>query len=201
VGSLGRAAVLSFYPSKNLPVPGDGGAVLTDDGRLAERMRMLRNHGRRDKHTHELVGYNLRFNDLQAAAGRVFLRRLEARNQARRRIAATYRERLTGAPVVLPREREGAFPVYHLFVIETERRDALAKYLAARGIETGVHYPIPNHLQPGTRARLPAPAPRLPHTEQSSERVLSLPMFPSLRDDEVERVCGAVLAFFAGASH
>jgi dTDP-4-amino-4,6-dideoxygalactose transaminase len=196
VGSLGRAAVLSFYPSKNLPVPGDGGAVLTDDGRLAERVRMLRNHGRRDKHTHEVVGHNLRFNDLQAAAGRVFLRRLEARNQARRRIAAIYRERLARAPLELPAERDGAFHVYHLFAIETPERDALAKYLAARGIETGIHYPIPNHVQPGTRARVSTPAPHLPHTEESSERLLSLPMFPSLRDDEVERVCAAVLGFF-----
>jgi dTDP-4-amino-4,6-dideoxygalactose transaminase len=196
VGSLGHAGVLSFYPSKNLPVLGDGGAVLTNDARLAERVRMLRNHGRRDKHTHELAGWNLRFNDLQAAAGRVFLRRLEARNEARRSIAAHYRELLAEAPVVLPTERDWAHHVYHLFVIETRDRDGLAKHLADRGIETGIHFPIPNHLQPGSRARLGPSVARLPHTEDTAERILSLPVFPSLAPEEVERVARGVLDFF-----
>lgn len=199
LGSLGDAGVLSFYASKNLPVLGDGGAVLTDDGSLAERVRMLRNHGRRDKHTHEIVGWNMRFNDLQAAAGRVFLRRLDVRNDARRRVAKRYTELLAGTPVELPRERPGARHVYHLFVIETTVRDALAKHLSDRKIQTGVHYPIPNHLQPGTRSRTVGPAARLPHSEEAAERILSLPMFPSLEDEEVERVADAVRDFF-GAS-
>ncbi|MGI9591342.1 MAG: DegT/DnrJ/EryC1/StrS family aminotransferase [Myxococcota bacterium] len=200
VGSIGDAGVLSFYASKNLPVMGDGGALLTDDGRLAERVRMLRDHGRRDKHTHEIVGWNLRFNDIQAAGGRVFLKRLDARNDARRAIAALYRERLTEAPITLPVEREDVHHVYHLFVIETDRRDQLAKHLADRKIQTGVHYPIPNHLQPGTRARENGPAARLPHTEEAADRILSLPMFPSLAATDAERVAQAVLDFFAGTS-
>jgi dTDP-4-amino-4,6-dideoxygalactose transaminase len=200
VGSLGNAAALSFYASKNLPVLGDGGAVLTDDARVAERVRMLRNHGRRDKHTHEIVGWNLRFNDVQAAAGRVFLRRLEARNDARRRIAARYRELLADAPLTLPVERDDAHHVYHLFVIETPQRDALAKQLAGQGIQTGIHYPIPNHLQPGARSRLPGPAPGLPHTEEAAEQILSLPIFPTLVDADVERVARAVREFFRGVS-
>jgi dTDP-4-amino-4,6-dideoxygalactose transaminase len=199
VGCLGDAAVLSFYPSKNLPVLGDGGAFLTQDARTAERVRMLRNHGRRDKHTHELVGWNLRFNEIQAAAGRIFLRRLDARNDARRRIAARYRELLADAPIALPLERDGSHHVYHLFVIETPQRDALAKHLSEHKIQTGIHYPTPNHLQPGTRSRLEGPATRLPHTEEAAERILSLPMFPTLSDADVERVARAVLEFFSDA--
>ena len=200
LGSMGDAGVLSFYASKNLPVMGDGGAMLTNNGKLAERVRMLRNHGRRDKHTHEIVGWNLRFNDIQAASGRVFLERLDARNSARRATSAIYRERLAVAPIGLPAEREGVHHVYHLFVIETDRRDQLAKHLADRRIQTGVHYPIPNHLQPGTRSRLGGAAPKLPHTEEAAERILSLPMFPSLEARDAERVANAVLDFFAGHS-
>jgi dTDP-4-amino-4,6-dideoxygalactose transaminase len=194
-GSLGQAGVLSFYPSKNLPVPGDGGAVLCDDGRLVERLRMLRNHGRRDKHTHEISGWNMRMNDIQAAVGRVFLARLDARNAARRRIAARYRELLAGLPLGLPLEREYARHVYHLFVIETEDRDGLRKHLAARDIETGIHFPVPNHLQPATRRLFAAPA-RLPHTEEAALRILSIPCFPALSDADVERVGTAVRDFF-----
>ncbi|HJO25015.1 MAG: DegT/DnrJ/EryC1/StrS family aminotransferase [Myxococcota bacterium] len=200
VGAIGDASVLSFYASKNLPVLGDGGAFLTNQSKLAEKVRMLRNHGRRDKHTHEIVGWNLRFSDLQAAVGRVFLSRLDARNEARRRIAARYAELLASAPVTLPHEREGSHHVRHLYVIETSQRDALAKHLADRGIQTGVHYPIPNHLQPGTQTRLQAPAQRLPHTEESADRILSLPMFPALADEDVERVATAVLDFLGNRS-
>jgi dTDP-4-amino-4,6-dideoxygalactose transaminase len=196
VGSIGDAGILSFYASKNLPVMGDGGALLTDDGKLAERVRMLRDHGRRDKHTHEIVGWNLRFNDIQAAGGRVFLERLDARNDARRAIASIYRERLADAPIALPVERAGVHHVYHLFVIETDRRDQLAKHLADNKIQTGVHYPIPNHLQPGTRSRENGPAARLPHTEEAAERILSLPMFPSLAHEDAHRVADTVLDFF-----
>jgi len=198
LGSLGDAGVISFYPSKNLPVLGDGGALLTDDARLADHVRMLRNHGRREKYTHELVGFNLRFNDLQAAAGRVLLRRLDARNDARRRLAARYRERLAALPVVLPRERKEGRHVYHLFVIETPERDNLAQHLAAQGIQTGIHYPIPCHLQPGTHSRAGVRSQALPHTEEAAERILSLPLFPSLAEADADRVAEAVRGFFAG---
>jgi dTDP-4-amino-4,6-dideoxygalactose transaminase len=198
VGTFGVAGVLSFYPSKNLTVLGDGGAVVTDDSTLADRLRMLRDHGRRDKYLHEIVGWNLRFNEIQAAAGRVFLRRLDAMNDARRAKAARYLQRLQQAPVALPTEGKLAHHVYHLFVIRTPKRDALAKHLAAEGIQTGIHYPVPNHLQPATISRPGVRAESLPRTEAWVKEILSLPIFPSLTDSDVDRVCAAVHDFFAG---
>ena len=196
VGSFGRAAALSFYPSKNLTVFGDGGALLTSDRGIAEQVRMLRDHGRRSKFTHDVVGWNLRFNELQAAAGRVLLRRLDALNGARRRIAARYRELLADLPLRLPEERKYAHHVYHLFVVRTERRDALAAFLGERGIETGIHYPVPCHLQPATLGRRVRAA-ALPETERAAREILSLPLYPSLPDAGVVRVAEAVRAFFA----
>jgi dTDP-4-amino-4,6-dideoxygalactose transaminase len=195
VGSLGASAILSFYPSKNLPVLGDGGAALTDDDEVAKKLRMLRDHGRRDKLTHEIVGFNMRFNDVQAAVGRVFLARLDANNDVRRRTASAYRELLAGLPLGMPRERDGARHVYHLFVVRTPRRDALAKHLAERGIQTGVHYPLPNHVQPATLSRLGLTV-SLPRTESFCREILSLPVFPSITDDEIGRVAAAVRSFF-----
>lgn len=198
VGAVGESAVLSFYPSKNLPVLGDGGAVLTDDDVVAKTLRMLRDHGRRDKTTHEIVGFNMRFNDLQAAVGRVFLARLDANNDVRRRTAQRYRELLAGLPLQLPTERVGTRHVYHLFVVRTPRRDALSKHLAERGVQTGVHYPLPNHLQPATLSRLGRGEP-LPKTEKLCGEILSLPIFPSITDDEVRHVAAAVTDFFRRA--
>jgi dTDP-4-amino-4,6-dideoxygalactose transaminase len=197
VGSVGASAVLSFYPSKNLPVLGDGGAVLTDDDEVATRLRMLRDHGRRDKLRHEIVGYNMRFNEIQAAVGRVFLARLDRNNDRRRETAAMYRDLLAGLPLELPTERQGAHHVYHLFVVRTDRRDALAKHLAGRGVQTGVHYPLPNHIQPATLSALGRGEP-LPRTEKVCPEILSLPVFPSITDDEIRRVAAAVRSFFAG---
>jgi dTDP-4-amino-4,6-dideoxygalactose transaminase len=197
VGSFGVAGVLSFYPSKNLTVLGDGGAVVTDDSALADRLRMLRDHGRRDKYLHEIVGWNLRFNEIQAAAGRVFLRRLDAMNDARRSKAARYRERLQQAPVVLPGEAKLARHVYHLFVVRTPQRDALARHLSSLGIQTGIHYPVPNHLQPATIGRPGVRAESLPRTEAWVKEILSLPLFPSLSDSDVDRVSKAILDFFS----
>jgi dTDP-4-amino-4,6-dideoxygalactose transaminase len=201
VGTFGVAGVLSFYPSKNLTVLGDGGAVLTDDAGLAKRLRMLRDHGRQDKHTHELVGWNLRFNELQAAAGRVLLRRLDAMNEARRAVAARYHALLAGLPLALPVESKLAHHVYHLYVVRTEaplQRDALAKHLEAAGVQTGIHYPVPNHLQPATSSRPRVRAEALPNTEAWAQRILSLPMFPGMTLTEIEYVAASVREFFAG---
>jgi len=198
VGSFGEVAALSFYPSKNLSTLGDGGAVVTRDKGVADRIRMLRDHGRRSKLTHDVVGWNLRFNEIQAAASRVLLRRLDAMNDARRRLAARYRERLAGLPLRLPEERKDAHHVYHLFVVRTPRRDELAKFLSARGIETGIHYPIPCHLQPATLGRK-VRASALPETEAAAGEILSLPMYPSLPEAGVDRVAAAVRDFFAQA--
>ena len=134
VGGFGRAAAFSFYPSKNLSVMGDGGLLVTNDDAVAARCRQLRDHGRLNKDVHAEVGFNLRFNDIQAAVGRVLLRRLDAMNEQRRRVAARYARGLAGLPLSLPSERAGARHVYHLYVIRTDRRDALAKYLRERGI-------------------------------------------------------------------
>ncbi|MCB1857678.1 MAG: DegT/DnrJ/EryC1/StrS family aminotransferase [Gammaproteobacteria bacterium] len=195
VGSLGTAGGFSFYPSKNLTVLGDGGCICTDDDRLAEGVRMLRNHGRKSKFTHEKVGYNLRFNEIQAAAGRVALRYLDQLNAHRRQVAAWYRERLAGL-VTLPPERPWAEPVYHMFVIRTPNRDALADFLATRGIASGIHYPVANHQQPAITA-LYSDLPSLPNTEQLVDEILSLPIHGQMPLDEVEQVCDAIEAFLS----
>lgn len=195
VGSFGRAAAFSFYPSKNLPAMGDGGAVATDDDEIAAHCRRLRDHGRVSKDVHEVVGFNLRFNEIQAAALRVLLRRLDRMNDRRRAHAARYAAGLAGLPVELPREREHGRHVYHLYVIRTPRRTALAEFLKARGIQTGIHYPVPCHRQPAVR-QLDAPA--LPATEQLVEEILTLPMSASHTDAEIDAVCGAVRDFFGG---
>jgi dTDP-4-amino-4,6-dideoxygalactose transaminase len=193
VGSIGTAAAYSFYPSKNLTVLGDGGCVVTDDDAIAERIRMLRDHGRRSKYTHEMAGFNLRFNEIQAAAGRVGLRHLEQLNAHRRAAAARYRERLEGV-VGLPGEREWATPVYHMFVIRTPRRDELAKFLKDRGVETGIHYPVPNHRQPAI-ASTSRNLPTLPRTEQVVSEILSLPIHGEIALDDVDYVCDCIIEF------
>src|SRR5207245_4395943 len=171
VGGFGRAAAFSFYPSKNLPAMGDGGAILTNDDEIAVRCRRLRDHGRRDKDVHVEVGFNLRFNELQAAALRVLLRRLDAMNDRRRVLAARYAKGLAGLPLALPAEREHARHVYHLYVVRTPRRDALAAFLGARGIQTGLHYPVPTHRQPAV-ARFNPPV--VPRTQRLVQELLTL---------------------------
>lgn len=195
VGSFGHAAAFSFYPSKNLPALGDGGAVLTGDDAIAERCRLLRDHGRVSKDVHAEVGFNLRFNELQAAALRVLLRRLDTMNERRRALAARYARGLAELPLTLPREREHARHVYHLYVVATPRRDELAAFLATRGIRTGVHYPVPGHRQPAIESLRPPP---LPHTEKLVNEVLSLPMSAGHTEAEIDSVVAAVREFFAG---
>ena len=195
VGTFGQAAGFSFYPSKNLTVLGDGGCICTDDDRIAERLRMLRNHGRRGKYEHELIGFNLRFNEIQAAVGRVALRHLEALNRARVALAARYDQRLS--PLVsIPPTAPAAAPVYQVYAIRTPRRDQLAAYLARRGIETGIHFPIAVHQQPAIGERF-RQATNLPRTERWVRELLSLPLFPEMTIDEVDLVCDRVGEFFA----
>ncbi|OGL01206.1 MAG: hypothetical protein A3E31_15655 [Candidatus Rokubacteria bacterium RIFCSPHIGHO2_12_FULL_73_22] len=193
VGSFGRAAVYSFYPSKNLPAMGDGGCVLSSDDELAARCRRLRDHGRLNKDEHAEIGFNLRFNELQAAALRVLLRRLHAMNDHRRALAARYARGLADLPLALPAEREHARHVYHLYVVATPRRAALAAHLKERGIQTGIHYPVPTHRQPAV-AHLDPPS--LPRTERLVEEILTLPMSAQHTEAEIEQVAGAVRDFF-----
>ena len=214
VGSFTEHAAFSFYPSKNLTVYGDGGAIATADEEVARRVTMLRNHGRKDKYLHEKVGFNLRFNEIQAAVGREQLKVLDELNAGRRRAAAWYRRELAGVKgLALPPEDRGrggggmergigrrgvqTESVYHMFVIRLNSHDAregLAKALKEQGIETGVHYPVPNHRQPAV-TDLYGAQPALPKTEDYTRRILSLPMFPSLSEAQVKRVAEAVKGY------
>ena len=194
VGTFGRAAAFSFYPSKNLTVMGDGGLLVTDDDDVAARCRRLRDHGRINKDVHSEVGFNLRFNDIQAAVGRVLLRRLDAMNDHRRLLAERYRTGLAGLPLHLPVEAPGARHVYHLYVVRTSRRDALAKFLKERGIATGIHYPVASHKQPAVEIYNP---PALPHTERIVSEILTLPISAGHTVAEVDEVVAAVKEFFS----
>jgi dTDP-4-amino-4,6-dideoxygalactose transaminase len=172
---------------------GDGGAVVTDDDEIAARCRRLRDHGRLSRDVHVEVGCNLRFNDIQAAVGRVLLRRLDTMNDRRRALAARYDAALAGLPLVLPTERPGARHVYHLYVVATPRRSELAAFLAARGIQTGTHYPVPSHRQPAVEHFAGAD---LPVTERLVEEILTLPISAGHTDAEIDEVAAAVRAFF-----
>jgi len=191
VGTLGHAAAFSFYPSKNLGAFGDGGAVVTADATLAERIRMLRNGGQRTRYAHVLPGINSRLDELQAAILRVRLRYLPDDNERRRAIALRYSEGLAGSGLTLPVEASYAHHVFHLYVVRSPRRDALAAALRAQGIGTGVHYPTPLHLQEAYHA-LGGRAGDFPVAEQMACEVLSLPLFPELADADVRRVVAVV---------
>ena len=194
VGSMGLAGGYSFFPSKNLTVLGDGGCLCTNDAALAEKVRMLRNHGRKDKYLHEMPGFNVRFNEIQAAIGRVMLQHLDEFNENRRRIAAHYNERLTGL-VKTPPERPWAKAVYHMYVVRAERRDELQKFLREHGVETGIHYPVPNHQQPAITTRFNN-IPRLPNTEQAVKEILSLPIHGEMKLEAADRVCETISMFY-----
>ena len=155
---------------------------------------MLRDHGRSSKYVHEFVGYNFRFNELQAAIGRVELRNIDKLNDHRRDIAARYNDLLEGVAQIPP-ERPWARHVYHMYVIATERRDELAEFLKGKGIGTGIHYPVPNHQQPAMM-KMYSDLPRLPKTEAAVNEILSLPVYGDLAMEDVDYVCDAVLEFF-----
>jgi dTDP-4-amino-4,6-dideoxygalactose transaminase len=195
-GAIGDVACFSFYPGKNLGAYGDAGMVTTNDARLAEKIRRLRNYGERRKYEHVVKGVNSRLDGLQAAFLSVKLRHLSAWNEARARHAAAYASALDGVGDVA---RQGAVPasthVYHLFVIETDRRDALRRYLTSAGIQTGIHYPTPIHLQEAY-ADLELPPGSLPASERLAGRILSLPMFPELTEAQIERAAAAIRDFF-----
>jgi dTDP-4-amino-4,6-dideoxygalactose transaminase len=195
VGRLGKAAALSFFPSKNLGGLGDGGMVVTGDGDLAARIRSLRNHGATGKLLHGEIGGNFRLDELQAAFLAVKLRRLGAWTEARRRAAAAYRARLAALPLRLPPEDESS--VWNQFVIrvEADRRPALIEHLASRGIATAVYYPTPLHLQPAL-AHLGHRAGDFPNAEAAARESLALPLYPELGDARFSRVAAAVADFF-----
>jgi dTDP-4-amino-4,6-dideoxygalactose transaminase len=203
VGSLARAGCFSFYPGKNLGAYGEGGAVVTDDAEVARRLRMLRDHGSGQKYRHELVGYNFRLEGIQGAVLNVKLKYLDEWNASRRAHAARYRALLApladSGALVLPHEAEYAEHVYHLFVIQTGARDVLQRYLSAAGVQTGIHYPVPVHLQPAYAAHGHREG-DFPHAESQSTRVLSLPMFAEMTEHQVGYVAHAIADFCAEAS-
>ncbi|HTW43630.1 MAG TPA: DegT/DnrJ/EryC1/StrS family aminotransferase [Solirubrobacteraceae bacterium] len=194
-GAIGDAGCFSFYPAKNLGAWGDGGAVVTSDERLAERVRLLRAHGERTRYHHELIGTTARLDALQAAILRVKLRRLEDWNAGRRRVGAALADALSDCPVELfAPPAQGGDHVFHQFVVCSDERERLREHLAAAGIATAIHYPVPIHR---TAAYAPAgtQAPSLPVAESLAQRIVSLPMHPAMSEAEVAQVAGAVRAF------
>lgn len=197
VGSFGATGCFSFYPTKNLGAIGEGGAISTNDDTIAENLKAIRLHGiKKEKYRHDIFGTNLKMEALQAAFLRLRLSRLDAANQRRRDIAKLYREGFAGMPVSFPGDF-GDRHVYHWFILDTSERDALMKFLGERGIGCGIHYPLPIHLQP-SMARWNGRKGDLPEAEAVAHRIVSLPIFPELTDDEVLQVVAAVKEFFAG---
>lgn len=187
-GSLAPLATFSFYPGKNLGAYGDAGAVTTSDPEIAERIHRLANHGRQDKYLHQEEGFNHRLDAIQAAILRVKLRHLAAWTEGRRRVARAYTERLAGLEAVrTPQVASWAEPVWHLYVVRVPRRDAVLESLRAAGIDAGIHYPIPLHLQPAYRY-LGYEEGDFPVTEEVCREILSLPIFPEMTESQVDRV-------------
>ena len=192
VGTFGEFGCFSFYPTKNLGAWGDGGAVVSDDPALARQVKLLRSHGEEPRYHHRIVGTTARLDALQAAILRVKLRRLEAANVARRRLGEMLREGLEGTSVELPEPAAAdGDHVYHLFIVRTPQRDALRDFLGERGIATAVHYPFPIH-RTGAYADLGLGEGSLPAVEELAEQICTLPLFPSMSDDEVARIVQAV---------
>ncbi|MCE5298672.1 MAG: DegT/DnrJ/EryC1/StrS family aminotransferase [Methanoregulaceae archaeon] len=185
-GSMGIIGCFSFYPGKNLGAYGDAGCIVTSDKKIDEKIRMERNYGQKTKYQHTCIGMNSRMDEIQAAVLRVKLKYLDRWNEKRRRFASLYDDLLAGCSVIRPIEREYARHVYHLYVIRSKKRDILNSYLKKKGIETGIHYPIPVHQQKAYRGR--GYYKDLKVTESVSGEVLSLPLHPWMDDEEVRYI-------------
>lgn len=186
-GTLGDAACYSFYPSKNLGAYGDGGAVVTNNAHIAEKVRRLRDHGRVDKYVHQELGYGQRLDGIQAAILNAKLPHLDAWNEARRQAAYRYNALLSDLEVVPPYEVPHVRHVYHCYVVRTPRRDEVLAHLRRKGIGAGVHYPLPLHLQPAL-AYLGLKEGAFPVAEEAARQVLTLPLFPEISARQQERV-------------
>jgi dTDP-4-amino-4,6-dideoxygalactose transaminase len=193
VGSIGDIACFSFYPGKNLGAYGEGGAVTTSNSGYARTIRMLRDWGQDRKYHHALPGFNYRMEAFQGAILRVKLRHLDRWTEARRAMAEKYNQLLAGSAVELPAEMAWARHVYHLYTLRTHRRDMLQESLLKKGIQTGIHYAMPAHLQPAY-ANLGYGRGDLPHSEKAADEVLSLPLYPEMTDDQIQMVAQAVLS-------
>lgn len=195
VGGLGDLAAFSFYPTKNLGCFGDGGIITTNSYEIYKKAQMLRIYGQSSKHVHEIEGFNSRLDEIQAALLSVKLKKLDSWNQKRRHIAWLYRRELEDAPVVLPYEAPWAYHVYHLYVIRVKERDRLMAYLKEKGITTLIHYPTPIHLQ-NAYQKLGYDKGAFPNSELAAEEILSLPIFPSMKEDEVLYVARCIREFY-----
>jgi len=193
-GSMGHAAAFSFYPGKNLGACGEGGAVTTNDKEIARKIRMLRDHGQSQKYYHDLEGYNGRLDAIQAGILSVKLRHLAEWNQSRREAAEQYKKLFDSYPrqVILPHQPEWAKSVYHLYAVRVQNRDEVQKHLSSQGIGTGIHYPIPLHLQKAYQ-EFGYKGGDFPLAEQVASEIISLPMFPHLTAEQQSRVVQAVL--------
>ena len=188
-GSLGNVSAFSFYPSKNLGALGDGGAVVTNDRELALRLRWLRDHGSSEKYVHKFAnGWNSRLDALQAAVLSIKLELLDEWNNQRRIIASRYKTNLEDLPIAIPYDTANARHIYHLYVIRTKDRDYLRENLSMHRIQTGLHYPLPLHLQKAYEYLGYLPG-SLPNSEKSASTILSLPMHPFMTFEQVDRVC------------
>jgi dTDP-4-amino-4,6-dideoxygalactose transaminase len=193
-GTSGDMGCFSFYPTKNLGAYGDGGIVVTNDEELYNKLLMLRNYGEVKKFTSKIEGFNSRLDEIQAAFLRVKLKYLDEWTNKRREIATRYQQLLFNSNVQLPSERQWAKHVYHLFVIRTNRRDALKDYLQEHGVGTHIHYPIPVHLQEAYK-KLGYKAGDFPISERNAGEILSLPIYPELTTEEIETVAGLIMEF------
>jgi len=197
VGSIGDVGCFSFYPAKNLGAYGDGGAIITNNPEIAEKVRMFRNYGQKEKYHHKFLTYNRRLDTLQAAILRVKLSKLDEWNEARHKNAQFYNKLLESSHVITPIEADFAKHVYHLYVVRTKDRDRLRAYLQSRGIATGIHYPIPIHLQEAYQS-LGCDRGDFPVTEKYTKEILSLPMFPELTIEQIRYVVQEIEDFMQG---
>ena len=195
IGSFGDIATFSFFPSKNMAVGGDGGAIITTRQDLATPIRLFIDHGRTDKYRNDVLGTNFRLSEIQCGIGRVQLKHLDRWVERRNEIAHRYLESLTETEVVLPKIRPGAIHAWHQFVLRVSNRDSFIDHMSNHGVSTGIHYPIPCHLQPVFSNHPQSKPGTLPFTEKLCDEIVSIPIFPLLTDDEVERVITAVQLF------
>lgn len=201
VGTFGNTGCFSFYPGKNLGAYGDAGAIITNDAYTAEKLSLLRNHGRKSKYEHEVSGYNSRIDEMQAAILLVKLKHLKRWNQERQRIAEMYNHMLRSVEEIeTPKSIPGIEHVYHLYVIMCEQRDKLQQFLKDNGVATGIHYPLPLHLQKPLKV-FGYQKGDFPCTETNSKRILSLPIYPELGEEQFNRIVKLIKQFLAKESN
>jgi dTDP-4-amino-4,6-dideoxygalactose transaminase len=200
-GAIGDIGCFSFYATKNMTVGGDGGMITTNNDALADKLESMRHCGRMkgSNYDHDILGYTVRLNTVNAAIGRVQLRHLPAWNDRRRAIAAMYDQRLKGVGDLKlpPSPTQDIIPVYHLYVVRSKRRDDLGNFLKTKEIQTALHYPLPIHLQPLYKQMFGSGEGEMPKSEKACKEVLSLPMYPALTDDQVKFTCDSIVEFFS----